>query len=187
MCNGRMLANICKPEGAGSQVDGTRLVILVALGANLPHPVHGVPRRTVEAAIAALEHEGVEIVARSRFYETAPVPASDQPWFVNAVVAVRTSLPPAALLALLHRIEAEFGRVRGERDAPRLLDLDLIDYDGIVCDGNLVLPHPRMHERLFVLLPLGDVAPHWRHPRLAATVDAMIDAAPADPIRALET
>ena len=158
-------------------------MILLGMGANLAHPEHGPPQRTLEAAMAALEAEGVTILARSRFYETAPVPASDQPWFVNAVVAVRTALDPAALLALLHRIEARFGRVRGERNAPRLLDLDVIDYGGRLSDAEPVLPHPRMHERLFVLLPLQDVAPHWRHPRLGLPVETLIASAPRDPIR----
>jgi 2-amino-4-hydroxy-6-hydroxymethyldihydropteridine diphosphokinase len=152
-------------------------VILVALGANLPHPVHGPPRATLEAALAALERHGLRVLARSRFYETAPVPASDQPWFVNAVVAVATELPPEAVLAALHAVEAEFGRVRREVNAARVLDLDLLVYDELVIAGAVGgpdLPHPRLHERGFVLYPLRDVAPGWRHPVLGRTVDQLI-------------
>ena len=159
-------------------------MILVALGANLPSPEHGSPRQTLSAALDALAAEGVTIVRRSRWYETAPVPVSDQPWYVNAVAAVETSVAPAELLALLHGVEERFGRVRGERNAPRIVDLDLLAYDDIVGDGTdgLVLPHPRLHERAFVLLPLRDVAPHWRHPRLGRTVDEMIAALPPDQV-----
>lgn len=163
--------------------------VLLGLGANLPHPVHGAPRATLEAALAALEASGVRIVRRSRFYATAPVPASDQPWFVNAVAAAETELSPAALLALLHRIEAEFGRVRGERNAARLLDLDLLAYGERIADGTAgepVLPHPRMHDRGFVLHPLRDVAPQWRHPRLGRSVDELIAALPPDAVRVLD-
>lgn len=141
-------------------------MILIALGANLPHPVHGCPRATCEAALAALEAAGVAVAARSPWYESAPVPASDQPWFVNGVARVETELDPAALLALLHDIERRFGRVRGAPNAARILDLDLLAYGDRVTAPDAVpaLPHPRLCERAFVVLPLADLAPDWRHP-----------------------
>jgi 2-amino-4-hydroxy-6-hydroxymethyldihydropteridine diphosphokinase len=159
-------------------------MILVALGANLPSPKHGPPRQTLSAALDALAAEGVTVARRSRWYETAPVPVSDQPWYVNAVAAIETAITPVELLALLHRVEERFGRIRGERNAPRIVDLDLLAYGEEVSDGanGLVLPHPRLHERGFVLLPLRDVAPHWRHPRLGRTVDEMIAALPRDQV-----
>jgi len=90
---------------------------------------------------------------------------------------VTTGLAPAALLELLHRVERRFGRERRDRNEPRVLDLDLLDYDGLVEQGGAtVLPHPRLHERAFVLLPLRDVAPHWRHPILGRTVDELVAA-----------
>lgn len=156
-------------------------MILIALGANLPHPIHGPPRATLEAALTALSARGVAVSRVSRFYRSAAVPASDQPWFVNAVAAVETALAPAALLAALHAVEKSFGRVRGERNAPRLLDLDLLAYDDRVDpggDGQPALPHQRLHERGFVLVPLRDVAPGWRHPVLGRTVDELIAALP---------
>jgi 2-amino-4-hydroxy-6-hydroxymethyldihydropteridine diphosphokinase len=157
-------------------------MILVALGANLPSPEHGPPRQTLSAALDALAAEGVTVMRRSRWYETAPVPVSDQPWYVNGVAVVETGMTPIELLSLLHGVEERFGRVRGERNAPRIVDLDLLTYGDIVGDGTdgLVLPHPRLHQRAFVLLPLRDVAPHWRHPRLGRTVDEMIAALPPD-------
>lgn len=154
-------------------------MIFLALGANLPSSA-GPPLATLEAALAGLERAGVKIAARSRWYRTAPVPVSDQPWFVNGVVGLATSLDPLALLNLLQAIERQFGRERGVRNAARTLDLDLLDYDGLVKEGpDLVLPHPRMQERAFVLLPLAEVAPGWRHPKLGTPVADLIAALPA--------
>ncbi len=92
---------------------------------------------------------------------------SSQPWFVNAVVSVASELAPQALLDALLAVEADFGRMRGAPNAARTLDLDLLDHDGRLCDTEtLVLPHPRLHLRRFVLEPLCEIAPDWRHPRL---------------------
>ena len=140
-------------------------MILIGVGANLPS-AHGLPRATCEAALSELERRDVAVVRRSRWYESAPIPPSDQPWFVNGVAAVATALSPHALLALLHDVERAFGRVRGAPNAARTLDLDLLAYDDTVLaepDG-LALPHPRMLERAFVLQPLAEIAPEWRHP-----------------------
>jgi 2-amino-4-hydroxy-6-hydroxymethyldihydropteridine diphosphokinase len=140
--------------------------ILIALGANLPSPRFGPPRATLEAALAAIEAAGVRVLKRSSWWGSEPVPASDQPWYVNGVASVATRLEPGALLALLHRIEAEFGRVRGARNEARLLDLDLLAYGDRRLEGDEppLLPHPRLADRAFVLLPLAEVAPDWRHP-----------------------
>jgi 2-amino-4-hydroxy-6-hydroxymethyldihydropteridine diphosphokinase len=140
----------------------------------------GPPRAVIEAAFSALEGMGVAIVARSKLYDSVPVPASDQPNFVNAAAAVETRLGPRELLGVLQKIEAAFGRVRTVRNAARILDLDLLAYDdAVIEEGDLVLPHPRLQDRAFVLLPLRDVAPRWRHPKLGKTVDELIAALPA--------
>jgi 2-amino-4-hydroxy-6-hydroxymethyldihydropteridine diphosphokinase len=154
-------------------------MILIGLGANLPSAV-GPPQTSLAAALAALAVDGVQVRARSGWYRTAPIPASDQPWFVNGVALVATRLDPGNLLAVLQRIEHRFGRRPGPADAARPLDLDLLAYDDRLADGaeGPILPHPRLHQRAFVLLPLREVAPGWRHPRLQQTVEALIAALP---------
>ncbi len=130
--------------------------------------------RRAAAAIGALP--GLGAVALSRLWDSAPVPASAQPRFVNAVLAAEGSVEPEALLDALHAIEARFGRVRGEVNAARTLDLDLIDANGVVRTGRLVLPHPRLAQRAFVLLPLAEVAPGWRHPVTGEDVGTLLAA-----------
>ena len=113
----------------------------------------------------ALTEAGLTVSRRSRWYETAPVPASDQPWYVNGVAEMTTSLEADVLLARLHQIEGAFGRVRRIRNEARVLDLDLLAYhDLVVTSAGLTLPHPRLRDRAFVLLPLAELAPQWRHP-----------------------
>lgn len=154
-------------------------LILIGLGANLTSSF-GPPRKTLELALTELERRGVAIAAVSPWYESAPVPASDQPWFVNVVATIRTDLDPQELLACLHDVELAFGRVRRQRWEARVLDIDLLDYCGQVRhDRPPILPHPAMAERAFVLLPLRDLAPHWRHPQTGETVGSLIDALPA--------
>ncbi len=150
--------------------------ILIGLGANLPSPRHGPPRATLEAALAELATRGLAIRARSRWWESAPVPPSDQPWYVNGVVEVETGLGPEALLGLLHEVEARFGRFRSVPNAARALDLDLLAYGGLVRRGPEppLLPHPRMAERGFVLRPLAEVRPGWRHPESGRRLDELI-------------
>jgi 2-amino-4-hydroxy-6-hydroxymethyldihydropteridine diphosphokinase len=148
-------------------------MILLALGANLPSSA-GLPAETLRAALAAFENAGVHIRVTSKLFVSAAWPDPRDPAFVNAVAAVETTLPPDALLKLLHKIEDAFGRRRGERNAPRTLDLDLLDYDGRVEEGPPRLPHPRMSERGFVLVPLADIAPQWRHPVSGRTVQSLI-------------
>ena len=160
-------------------------MILIALGANLPSP-EGAPRETLRRAVALLAARGLAVTARSRLFLTEPIPRSRQPWYVNQVVAVETQLPPEEVLALLLAVEHQFGRERGERNAARALDLDLIAYGDRQLDKpELVLPHPRMHERAFVLAPLADIAPGWRHPVSGESVEALLERADRAGVRAL--
>ena len=157
-------------------------MILIGLGANLESPEFGPPPKSLEAALRLIAERGPRIVARSRWYRSAPVPPSDQPWFVNGVAAVETVLEPVALLQVLHDVEARFGRVRRERNEARVLDLDLLAYDDRVsAEGETpVLPHPRLQDRAFVLRPLAEVAPHWHHPRLNRTATELLAALPPE-------
>lgn len=144
-------------------------MILIALGANLPSRF-GKPEDTLEAAKAELARRGIRVVKSSRSFITDPVPPSDQPLFRNGVVDVATDLPPLELFHELKAIEADFGREKGEINAARVLDLDLLAYGTLITTApKLVVPHPRMHERAFVLGPLMDIAPEWEHPVLKQT------------------
>jgi 2-amino-4-hydroxy-6-hydroxymethyldihydropteridine diphosphokinase len=149
--------------------------VLISLGANIPSPA-GTPAQSLKAALKALASAGVEITAVSPFYESEAWPNLADPPFMNAVAAIRTRLQPVALMELLHKIETDFGRKRSVPNAPRALDLDLLDYAGQVHGGPVILPHPRLGQRRFVLEPLRDIAPHWRHPISGQDVDALLKA-----------
>lgn len=158
-------------------------MIVVAVGANLPAAGYEHALATCEAAVERLSGErDIEVVARSRWYESEPVPKSNQPWYVNGAVALETDLIPEVLLARLHEVEESFGRVRRVRNEARPLDLDLIDYNGLVRVGAIAptLPHPRAEERAFVLLPLRDLDGDWRHPITGRDVGSLIAALPED-------
>ncbi len=152
---------------------GVMMPALIGLGANIPS-FAGPPAQTLKAALAVLAKAGVEITALSPFYETEAWPDPAAPPFLNAVAALRTLLQPVALMTLLHEVETTFGRKRSVPNAPRTLDLDLLDYAGQVREGTITLPHPRLAERRFVLEPLKVVAPVWRHPVSGLDVDALL-------------
>jgi 2-amino-4-hydroxy-6-hydroxymethyldihydropteridine diphosphokinase len=160
-------------------------MILIAIGANLAADGFNSPLTTCLAAVSALDDlPDIDVAAVSRWYESEPVPASDQPWYVNGVVLIETDLEPQALMAELHRMEATFGRVRRTRNEARPLDLDIIDYNGRAEPGDTktglpILPHPRMAERAFVLMPLRDLlhevgATDWRHPTTGQGIGGLI-------------
>ena len=160
--------------------------VFLGIGANLAPEGYPDPRAGCLAAIDQLggAGTGVRVVAVSPWYRTAPVPASDQPWYQNAVVEVATALEPAELMAVLHELERGFGRVRGPRNEARALDIDIVDFRGMAQAGPPELPHPRMHSRGFVLLPLRDLAPDWRHPATNTPIADLIAA--LDPAETVE-
>ncbi|WP_219619819.1 2-amino-4-hydroxy-6-hydroxymethyldihydropteridine diphosphokinase [Neptunicoccus cionae] len=169
---------------------------LIALGSNLSNEI-GASVKIVEAAIDDLSSIGLFPVEISRFFRTPAFPAGAGPDFVNAVVYCETALGAEAVLEALHKVEQRLGRTRDKRWEARVIDLDLIDFAGQVlpdiatfsqwrdlpiklqmerAPGRIILPHPRIQDRLFVLIPLRDVAPDWRHPVSGATLDQLINA-----------
>ncbi len=144
--------------------------MLIAIGSNRRHGRHGAPEGVVRAAIAALNAAGLLVERASRSHATAPLGPGGRR-FANAAVIVATALSPPAVLRLLQSIEADFGRRGGRRWGDRVLDLDIIAAgDQVWRQKSLQLPHPRFHNRRFVLDPLVELAPDWRHPLLGATV-----------------
>jgi len=175
---------------------------LIAVGSNLPSPLGSV-RETVTVALELLTaNESIKVTAQSRLFQTPAYPPGAGPDFVNGAISVATELSAGAMLDLLHDIEFQMGRTRNNRWEARVLDLDLLNYgDQILPDlpgfdhwasmpaeqqlsstpTELILPHPRLHNRGFVLVPLADIAPNWRHPRFERTVRQMLaDLSPDD-------
>jgi 2-amino-4-hydroxy-6-hydroxymethyldihydropteridine diphosphokinase len=164
------------PLGVAAITERAPVIAYLGLGANL-----GDPARQLREALKRLhEADEVEVSRVSGFYRNPPLGPEDQPWYVNAVARVRTRLGPDELLYLLQRIETAMGRVRGERWGPRLIDLDLLLYNGeVIFTPELVVPHPEMQQRAFVLAPLAEIAPRAWHPVLnksAAELLAELDA-----------
>ena len=144
--------------------------VFIALGSNL-----GNRQDNLNRALAALAAT-VAITARSSVYETDPAYVLDQPSFLNMVVAGDTAVPAQSLLSELKRIEVDIGRVPTRRNGPRVIDLDILYYGNQVIEtGRLVVPHPRLSERLFVLEPLAEIAPDMRHPGSDLTARAMLE------------
>ncbi|WP_170791615.1 2-amino-4-hydroxy-6-hydroxymethyldihydropteridine diphosphokinase [Ruegeria lacuscaerulensis] len=175
---------------------------VIALGANLNLRGDG-PKVTLEKALDALKRQGVVIRAVSRFFETPCFPAGAGPDYVNAAALIETEKTPSELLHLLHEVEKEFGRERIQRWGMRTLDLDLVCFgDGVLPDrteyerwrtlpqddqmqrapDQLILPHPRLQDRAFVLVPMADIAPDWEHPVLGQSVREMLAQLPANEI-----
>ncbi|MBI2719403.1 MAG: 2-amino-4-hydroxy-6-hydroxymethyldihydropteridine diphosphokinase [Rhizobiales bacterium] len=150
-------------------------MIVVALGSNR-HGPWGSPRAAVQRVLAELDRGPTRLVAASRLLVSAPFGRLNQGAFVNAVCVIDTHLPPEALLRRLHALERAAGRRRGSRWGPRSLDLDLIDYHGLRRrpPSSLALPHPGIAQRIFVLKPLAEIAPGWRHPLLKVTAAELL-------------
>lgn len=161
--------------------------ILVAIGANLASAEGRAPLETCQWAAEQLgQLPGLELQRVSRWFATEPIPASDQPRFINGVAWLSGAAEPCRMLEMLHAIEAEAGRVRDMPNAARTLDLDLLAMDGlVVATPRLVLPHPRLQDRAFVLAPLLDIRPDWTHPVLHLSVATMLAAVSSQDVQAI--
>ena len=157
-------------------------MIYIGLGANLDSPKYGPPLNTLMAALDVINTCDCTVIRRSPWYKSASVPDPTLPWFVNGVAELNSMLAPDELLARLHAVEDQFDRIRTVPNAPRTLDLDLLVYNDVVSTGSekAIVPHPRMQDRAFVLLPLKDLAPDWIDPRNGLTLKALIDKLPDD-------
>ncbi|WP_335338055.1 2-amino-4-hydroxy-6-hydroxymethyldihydropteridine diphosphokinase [Caulobacter henricii] len=156
--------------------NGLDEAIIVALGSNLAGPYTS-REALLEAALVAFPAEGLQVTHRSGWWTSAAWPDASAPPFLNGVVLVDAAHDASAVLSALHRIEASFGRDREVANSPRTLDLDLIAYGRQVISGGLTVPHPRAHERLFVMGPLAEIAPGWRHPVSGELAVRLADAA----------
>lgn len=154
-------------------------MILIAFGANLPSPA-GPPRATLEEALLEFRRRNISVLATSNFYKSRAWPDPRDPSFINSVAQIEAKRAPREILALMREIEIMFGRTVARQNAPRTLDLDLLDYDGLVEAGPPILPHPRLQERAFVLVPLSDIAPNWCHPVSGLSVSTLIAALPRE-------
>lgn len=179
---------------------------IIAVGSN-KSTAAGSPQITVSAALQSLKGDSIKHIVPSRLFESPCFPEGAGPDFVNAVAELETTHSAQELLAELHRIEAQFGRTRVERWAARTLDLDLISFGGIIlpdrhkwaywrdlslyqqrdrAPDTLILPHPRVQDRAFVLVPLADILPDWQHPVTGDTVSAMLARLPVAEIEAVK-
>ena len=160
-------------------------MLLIGMGANLPAPDGRCPLTTCQdAAFALAALPGLKLAALSNWYETDAMPPSGQPPYINGVARLEGKRDPLALLRDLQTIERQYGRQRSVPNAARTLDLDIVAMaDFVQLEADPIIPHPRMHQRAFVLMPLLDVAPDWYHPVLHASARSLLAGLPAQGVR----
>ncbi|MGB0575963.1 MAG: 2-amino-4-hydroxy-6-hydroxymethyldihydropteridine diphosphokinase [Alphaproteobacteria bacterium] len=159
-------------------------MILIGIGGNLPSENFGSTPEVLVKALQVIDEKVCAVVRCSPWYRSAPVPVADQPDYINGVIELSTAMPAETLLNRLHDVETEFERVRTVKNAARTLDLDLLCYHDHLIEkkqqNGLIVPHPRMQDRAFVLLPLQDLVPDWVHPANGLTIQELIRLLPTD-------
>ena len=151
-------------------------MIIIAIGSNSISADYASSIEACEASIKMMLNQRIALVDKSSWYESVPVPISGQPNFINGIILINTNLKSHDLLLKLQSIETQMGRIRSIKNANRIIDLDLIAYnDDIIETDLLTLPHPRMFERAFVLLPISELIPEWRHPLTNLSVNTMLE------------
>ena len=150
-------------------------MIYIGIGSNLSGLNNETPVQNCQMAIHSIQKE-VEITKISSFYESQPIPLSNQPWYVNGIAEIITDKSPIELLNFLIKIEKFLGRIRKKKNDSRIIDLDIVDYKNqlISYRKKLIIPHPRMHKRAFVLLPLQELNPQWEHPKYKIKISKLI-------------
>ena len=164
-------------------------MIILAIGSNLPSKF-GNRFKNIELVIKNLEEKDIEVINKSSFYETPSYPDKNNPKFINVVIEVKTKLSPVKLASNLILIEKIYGRTRNKKNDPRTCDIDIIDYDKKIVKStinqNLIIPHPKMHKRNFVLVPLFDVSKTWIHPVKKTSIKELVDLLTTKDLRAIK-
>ena len=146
-------------------------IAYIAIGSNIGNPRYN----CIEAIREMSKNDSMKIISKSSFYQTSPISPIKQEWFINSVIKINTSLTPIKLLTNLLNIESTMGRVRKEKWGPRLIDLDLLFYDNqILNEENIIIPHPEISKRNFVLIPLCEIAENLNHPTLKKNIKTLL-------------
>jgi len=152
--------------------DVSGVICFIGVGSNLDNPAE----QCLEAVRRLSSVSGIKVLRRSSLYRTEPIGFIEQDWFVNTVVEIRTVLPPRELLNALQRVEEGMGRTRGPKWGPRIIDLDILLYgQDVIQDGDLIVPHPMLHKRRFVLEPLCEIASYAIHPAFGVSIHGLMD------------
>ena len=153
-------------------------MIFLGLGSNLPSK-YGDRFTNINLAISSLEGYGIKVIKKSSFYETPSYPNNENPKFINAIILVETTLPPVDLMSVLIFIEEKLERKRGKKNDPRTCDIDIIDYNRQILNLrynnlDLTVPHKELTSRNFILFPLQEISPMWKHPKTKETIGNLI-------------
>ena len=154
-------------------------IVYLGLGSNLRQPSYRNAVKVIESSKKKLYKSGLRVTKSSNYWLTYPIPFSNIPKFINCVVqciiVAKKANNPISLLAYLKNLEIELGRKKKSKNISRVIDIDILDFKGVILNERLILPHPRMHSRKFVLKPMKKIAPNWKHPKYNKKIDFLIN------------